>query len=125
MTQEEKRKLGQIIALAQYCEDYLESYKKQIRKMTNEDIELLNENTFFEVSRGNYTVVTYPEEYKAEEKELKEKYKDKIIKDTKENYSVKLKATNYSKQKTSIIVNNILNCTKKELQNMIANKVRK
>lgn len=122
MTQEEKRKLGQIIALKKYCEDYLDEYKDTIRNMTNEEIESLNQNTFFEIARKDFTKTIYPEEYKQEEKALKEKYKDSIVKDTKQNYSITFNATSYSKAKTEIIVNNILTCTKTELKNMVASK---
>ena len=47
MTQEEKRKLGQIIALKKYCEDYLEEYKPTFREMSKEELEEVNKNTFF------------------------------------------------------------------------------
>ena len=122
MTQEEKRKLGQIIALKKYCEDYLDEYKDTIRSMTNEEIKNLNQNTFFEIARKDFTKTIYPEEYKQEEKALKEKHKDTTIKDTRANYSITFTATSYSKAKTEIIVNNILTCTKTELKNMVASK---
>lgn len=122
MTQEEKRKLGIIIALQKYCEEYLEKYKPQLREMTKEEIEELNKNTFFEISRKDSTKTIYPEEYKQEEKALKEKYKDTTIKDTRANYSITFTATSYSKAKTEIIVSNILTCTKTELKNMVASK---
>lgn len=122
MTQEEKRKLGQIIALKKYCEDYLDEYKDTIRSMTNEEIKNLNQNTFFEIARKDFTKTIYPEEYKQEEKALKEKHKDTTIKDTRANYSITFTATSYSKARTEIIVNNILTCTKTELKNMVASK---
>lgn len=122
MTQEEKRKLGQIIALKKYCEDYLEEYKPTFREMSKEELEEVNKNTFFEISRKDFTKTTYPEEYKQEEKALKEKYKDSTVKDTKQDYSITYTATSYSKAKTEIIVNNILTCTKTELKNMVASK---
>lgn len=122
MTQEEKRKLGQIIALKKYCEDYLEEYKPTFREMSKEELEEVNKNTFFEITRKDFTKTTYPEEYKQEEKALKEKYKDSTVKDTKQDYSITYTATSYSKAKTEIIVNNILTCTKTELKNMVASK---
>lgn len=122
MTQEEKRKLGQIIALKQYCEDYLEEYKDIMRNMTNEEIENLNRNMFFKVMRKDFTKTTYPEEYKQEEKALKEKYRNSIVKDTKRNYSVTFSSTSYSESKTKVIIDNILTCTKTELKNMVASK---
>lgn len=122
MTQEEKRKLGQIIALKKYCEDYLEEYKPTFREMSKEELEEVNKNTFFEITRKDFTKTTYPEEYKQEEKALKEKYKDSTVKDTKQDYSITYIATSYSKAKTEIIVNNILTCTKTELKNMVASK---
>lgn len=124
MTQEEKRKLGQIIALKKYCEDYLEEYKPQLREMTKEEIEELNKNTFFEISRKDSTKIIYPEEYKQEEKALKEKYRDTIIKDTRANYAITFTATSYSKAKTEIIVSNILTRTKTELKNMVASQLK-
>jgi len=122
MTQEEKRKLGQIIALSKYCEDYLESYKPMLRNMTNEEINELNKNTFFEIARKNSTTTTYPEAYKLEEKALKDKYKNEVVKSIRENYSITYNATSYSKDKTEIVVNDILTCTKKQLQQMVNNK---
>lgn len=122
MTQEEKRKLGQIIALKKYCEDYLEEYKPTFREMSKEELEEVNKNTFFEISRKDFTKTIYPEAYKQEESVLKEKYKDSTVKDTKQDYSITYTATSYSKAKTEIIVNNILTCTKTELKNMVASK---
>ena len=123
MDKDELRRLGLIVAIADYCEDELKKAKEKFRKMTKEEIAKINEGIFLMVNPKDYTKTTYSEEYNAELKKLKEKYpatKEKI-----ENYSIELTATSYSNSKAELIINNIFTQNKTTLKNMVASATRK
>ena len=121
MDKDELRRLGLIVAIADYCENELKNAKEKFRNMTKKEIEKINEGIFLMVKPKDYTKTTYPEEYNTELKKLKEKYpatKEKI-----ENYSIELTATSYSNSKAEIIINEMLDKNKKELKNMAASGI--
>lgn len=121
MDKNELRRLGLIVAIADYCESELKKAKEEFRKMTKEEIAKVNEGIFLMVNPKSYTKTIYSEEYKTELKKLQEKYpatKEKI-----ENYSIELTATSYSNSKAQIIINDMLDKNKTELKNMAASAV--
>jgi coenzyme F420-reducing hydrogenase alpha subunit len=119
--------LGIYVAIAEYCDSKIEEMKTVLREMEKSELN----DTYVMVSRKDNTTSTYPEGYKIEksemEKLLKEKYKDSIIKTTKTNYTITLKATKLSQTKADIITSKIATLNKgqlKELEKQLKREVK-
>lgn len=122
MEKEELKELGLLVAIKEYCEKRIEASKEKIRSLTPEEIAKINESIFLTVTPKSYTKTTYTEEYKEELKKLKEEFPP--IKETIENYSIELNATNYSNSKADIIIQNMFTQNKTTLKNMAASATK-
>lgn len=122
MEKEELKRIGLIVALEDYCKKEIEKAKTIFRNLTPEEIAKINETIFLTITPKNYTKTTYTEEYKKAVKKLQEEYPP--IKETIENYSMELNATNYSNSKADIIIQNIFTQSKTALKNMVASATK-
>ena len=94
--------LGFEQAQVEYWQKYIDSQKQTLRELT--DKELVNDYVL--VSRANSPLITYSEDYKAEEKafktELKAKYPPTRV--DRPNFSIELKALPKSTEKTEATI---------------------
>ena len=113
-----KNQLGIILALNKLCEKALKEATKQIREMSDEEVEELQKGGHIAIKRDISNPPIYSEEYKEEKKrleeELKAKYPPKY--EPKENYKITMTATPLSKSQAEIIFNDLTALTKGSLQ---------
>lgn len=118
----ERRKLEELamaVAMVEYYQAIIDNAKEEIRELTDEEVEKINEGKDLIIARQNYTKTIYSEEYKQAKKELEKKYPP--MKETSVNHTIKLKATNYTISKAKMIIDNLANKNKSQLK--VASKV--
>ena len=62
------------VAMCEYYQEIIDNAKEEIRNLTDEEIAEINKGNNIIIKRQDYTKTIYSEEYKQEEKKLKEKY---------------------------------------------------
>lgn len=117
-TEKQWQELADKVALYKQLEDEINNAKEDIRQMTEEDII----NKYVNVNRKDNTTTTYPENYTTElnlvKAKLKQKYKDEIVKVTKENYSIELQPMKQAQTKANTITNDIIRLSNAKLKNV-------
>lgn len=85
-------KLAEAVAQFNYYDEYIKKAKEIIRSLSEEEITRINSTTSLNIDRQPQTNYKYSDEYKAEEKKLKEKFPPE--KEVIENYKIKLTLSN-------------------------------
>ena len=106
--------LAMAVAMVEYYQKIIDEAKDEIRNLTEEEIEKINNGKDLTVSRQNYTKTIYSEEYKQALEEIAKKFPPQ--KETIVNHTIKLKATAYTKSKADIIATQLANKNKTQLK---------
>lgn len=107
-------KIAMAVAMVEYYQNIIENAKEELRSLTDEEVEKINKSNDLIIKRQDYTKTIYSEEYKQEEKKLKEKYPP--TKETTKNHTIKLQATSYTISKREIITDKFTNLNKTQLK---------
>lgn len=113
MDKEKIKELAMAVAKVEYYQKIIDSAKEEIRALTDEEIDKINKGKDLIIKRQDYTKTIYSDEYKQEEKKLKEKYPP--TKETIKNHTIKLQATSYTISKREIITNKFTQLNKTQL----------
>ena len=106
--------IAMAVAMCEYYQEIIDNAKEEIRNLTDEEIAEINKGNNIIIKRQDYTKTIYSEEYKQEEKKLKEKYPP--TKETTKNHTIKLQATSYTNSKRDIIINKFATLNKTQLK---------
>lgn len=106
--------IAMAVAMVEYYQEIIDNAKEEIRALTDEEIAEINKGNNITIKRQDYTKTIYSEEYKQEEKKLKEKYPP--TKETIKNHTIKLQATGYTNSKRDIITNKFATLNKTQLK---------
>lgn len=113
MDKEKIKELAMAVAKVEYYQKIIDNAKEEIRNLTEEEIAEINKGKDIVIKRQDYTKTIYSEEYKQEEKKLKEKYPP--TKETIKNHTIKLQATSYTISKREIITDKFTQLNKTQL----------
>lgn len=113
MDKEKIKELAMAVAKVEYYQKIIDNAKEEIRALTDEEIDKINKGKDIIIKRQDYTKTIYSDEYKQEEKKLKEKYPP--TKETIKNHTIKLQATSYTISKREIITNKFTQLNKTQL----------
>lgn len=114
MDKEKIKELAMAVAKVEYYQKIIDNAKEEIRALTDEEIDKINKGKDIIIKRQDYTKTIYSDEYKQEEKKLKEKYPP--TKETMKNHTIKLQATSYTISKREIITDKFTNLNKTQLK---------
>lgn len=107
------------IAMVEYYQTIIDNAKEELRNLTDDDIDKINTSNKLIIKRQNYTKTTYSNEYQEAKKELEKKYpptKDIIV-----NHTIKLQATNYTKEKAKLLTQKLATLNKTQLKAVTKN----
>ena len=113
MDKEKIKELAMAVAKVEYYQKIIDNAKEEIRALTDEEIDKINKGKDIIIKRQDYTKTIYSDEYKQEEKKLKEKYPP--TKETIKNHTIKLQATSYTISKREIITDKFTQLNKTQL----------
>lgn len=113
MDKEKIKELAMAVAKVEYYQKIIDNAKEEIRALTDEEIDKINKGKDLIIKRQDYTKTIYSDEYKQEEKKLKEKYPP--TKETIKNHTIKLQATSYTISKREIITDKFTQLNKTQL----------
>lgn len=111
---EDIEELAMAVAIVEHYQSIIDSKKEEIRNLTQEEINKINNGYDLQIKREKHTNTIYSAEYKEEVKKLQEKFPPK--KETIENHTIKLSPTNYTRSKAEIIVSKIATMNKTQLK---------
>lgn len=119
MDKEKIKELAMAVAKVEYYQKIIDNAKEEIRALTDEEIDKINKGKDIIIKRQDYTKTIYSDEYKQEEKKLKEKYPP--TKETIKNHTIKLQATSYTISKREIITDKFTQLNKTQLMSASKN----
>ena len=113
------KEIAMAVAMIEYYQLIVDNAKKEIRNLSEEEINEINKGKDFIIKRQDYTKTIYSNEYKKAVEEIAKKFPPE--KETVANHTIKLIATTYTISKRKLITNKFTNLNKKQLKSASKN----